>query len=56
MAPQIKLYFAPGACSMASQFILEDSGLHYEAIKINTRDPAAKAEYVKNVNPKGQVC
>lgn len=40
---------------MASQLLLEDSGLAYEAIKVNTRDPEAKAEYVKKVNPKGQV-
>lgn len=40
---------------MASQLMLEDSGLQYEAIAVNTRDPQAKAEYAKTVNPKGQV-
>lgn len=40
---------------MGPQFILEDSGLPYEAIKVNLRDPAERAEYVKNVNSKGQV-
>lgn len=54
MAPQIKLYFAPGACSMASHLILEDSGLQFEAIQVQ-RDPESMAEYRKNVNPKGQV-
>ena len=55
MAPSIKLYSAPGSCSDASQLLLEDSGLQFEAIIANIRDPAARAEYVKNVNPKGQV-
>jgi glutathione S-transferase len=55
MAPQIKLYYSPGACSMAAHLLLEDSGLAYESIPILRDDVAGKAEYTKNVNPKGQV-
>ncbi|CZT14575.1 related to glutathione S-transferase GST-6.0 [Ramularia collo-cygni] len=54
MAPQIKLYYSPNACSMAPQLLLEDAGLAYEAIKVSY-DPQERADFVKNVNPKGQV-
>jgi len=39
---------------MAAQLLLDDSGLAYEAVKVNIRDPQSKADYLK-VNPKGQV-
>jgi glutathione S-transferase len=55
MSPVVKLYYSPQACSMASQILLADAGLAHEAIKVNVRDPAERAEYVKTVNPKGQV-
>ncbi|KAF2168419.1 hypothetical protein M409DRAFT_21169 [Zasmidium cellare ATCC 36951] len=55
MAPTIKLYYFPMACSLAPHLILEDSGLTYESVKLNFRDPAAKEEYTKTVNLKGQV-
>ncbi|PIA96350.1 Glutathione S-transferase GST-6.0 [Cercospora beticola] len=55
MSLTIKLYYWPGACSMASQILLADSGLAYEAIKINLQDPPARAEYMRTLNPKGQI-
>ncbi|KAK4504305.1 hypothetical protein PRZ48_005221 [Zasmidium cellare] len=55
MAPTIKLYYFPMACSIAPHLLLEDSGLPYESIKHNFRDAAAREEYAKTVNPKGQV-
>lgn len=55
MAPSIKLYYFPMACSVGPQLLLEDAGLAYEAIKIDIRDPAAKENYTKTINPKGQV-
>ena len=32
----IKLYYAPGACSLASHIALEEAGLEYETQRINT--------------------
>ncbi|QIW96581.1 hypothetical protein AMS68_002099 [Peltaster fructicola] len=55
MSPSIKLYMFPMSCSIASHALLKDSGLKFEAIKANVLDPAYRAEYLKNVNPKGQV-
>lgn len=55
MSPIVKLYYFPMACSLAPHLLLEDSGLPYESVKQNIRDPSTREEYVKNVNPKGQV-
>jgi glutathione S-transferase len=51
----IKLYYAPGACSLASHFALEDTGLPYETVKLNLADgDQRKPEYLK-LNPRGRV-
>lgn len=55
MSPTLKLYYFPMACSVAPHLLLEDSGLPYESVKQNIRDPSTREAYVKNVNPKGQV-
>ncbi len=45
-----KLYYAPGACSMAAHIALEWIGEPYEAVRVDPHDPA----YLK-INPAGAV-
>jgi len=46
-------YFYPG-CSLAAHIALEESGLEFEARRVDLKDPAVAAEYRK-INPKGTV-
>lgn len=51
----IKLYYAPGACSLASHIAIEDVGLPYETVRINTaQGEQRKPEYLA-INPRGRV-
>ena len=51
----ITLYYGPGACSFASHVALEESGLDYEAVKLNlAAGDQRKPEYLK-LNPRGRV-
>jgi glutathione S-transferase len=51
----IKLYYAPGACSLASHIALEEAGLPYETRKIDTAAGEQRSpEYLK-INPRGRV-
>lgn len=52
---KITLYYAPGACSLASHIALEESGLAYEAVKINTAAGEQRAPAYLKVNPRGRV-
>ena len=52
----MKLYYAPGACSLSPHIALLEAGLPYDLVKVDLR--AKKLEngddFLK-VNPKGQV-
>jgi glutathione S-transferase len=51
----LKLFYAPGACSLASHIALEEAGADYEAVRMSTRDgDQRKPEYLA-INPKGRV-
>ena len=51
----IKLYYAPGACSLASHIALEETGLPYETQKLDlAAGDQRKPEYLK-LNPRGRV-
>ena len=51
----IKLYYAPGACSLASHIALEESGLDYETQRLNLANgDQRQPEYLK-LNPRGRV-
>ena len=50
-----KLYYAPGACSLASHIALEEIGAPYETQKLNLAEgDQRKPEYLK-LNPRGRV-
>jgi len=51
----IKLYYAPGACSFASHIALEELGLAYDTVKLNlAQGDQRKPEYLA-LNPRGRV-
>ncbi|HSS27420.1 MAG TPA: glutathione S-transferase, partial [Usitatibacter sp.] len=51
----IKLYYAPGACSLASHIAIEEVGLPYETVRLNLAEgDQRKPEYLK-LNPRGRV-
>lgn len=51
----MKLFYSPGACSLASHIVLEESGAKFETVKVNLKEgEQRKPEYLK-INPKGKV-
>lgn len=52
----MKLYYSPGACSLASHITLEEAGLAYEAVKVDlaTKRTADGGDYLA-INEKGYV-
>ncbi len=52
----MKLYFAPGACSMATHIVLRETGRTFDLEKVNlaTKQTESGEDYTK-VNPKGYV-
>ena len=52
----MKLYFAPGACSMAPHITLHESGLPFTAEAVSMQDWKTKSgKDFKKINPKGYV-
>ena len=52
----MKLYFAPGACSMATHIVLLETGHNFDLEKVNlaTKETESGEDFT-NVNPKGYV-
>mgnify|MGYP000220381307 FL=1 len=51
----IKLYYSPGACSLAPHIVLEELGIAYESVLVSLKDGEhKKADYLK-INPKSRV-
>lgn len=52
---KLKLYYAPGACSLASHIALEEVGIPYETQRLNLAEgDQRKPEYLA-INPRGRV-
>jgi len=52
----MKLYFAPGACSLASDIALREAGIDFELAKVSLADKkVSDGEDFSAVNPKGYV-
>ena len=52
----MKLYFAPGACSLSPHIVLRETGLNFELEQVNNQEKKTKSgQDFWAVNPKGQV-
>jgi glutathione S-transferase len=51
----LTLYYAPGACSLASHIVLEESGEKYEAKKVDLAGGEQRTEAYLKINPLGRV-
>jgi glutathione S-transferase len=51
----MKLYIAPGACSMASNIALREAGIQFEQAKVDMRTKKTEGVDFTTINPKGYV-
>ena len=51
----MKLYFAPGACSIGIHVLLEEIGKPYEAVKLNFQEQQQYKPEFTSINPKSKV-
>ena len=52
----MKLYYAPGACSLAAHIALQESGLPYKVERVDLREhKTASGTDFRTINPKGYV-
>jgi len=51
----LKLYFCPGACSLASHIVMEESGEAYEQQAVNLAGGEQRTEAYLRMNPQGRV-
>ncbi len=51
----LMLYYAPGACSMASHVVLEESGEKYEPKKVDLAGGEQRTDAYLKINPQGRV-
>ncbi|MBN8919155.1 MAG: glutathione S-transferase N-terminal domain-containing protein [Rhizobiales bacterium] len=52
---KLKLYYSPGACSLASHMALEEAGADYEPVRINFGEAQQRSPDYLKINPKGRV-
>src|SRR5258707_855665 len=51
----LTLFYSPMACSLSCHVALEESGLEYETVEINTKTQANLTESYTAINPLGKV-
>lgn len=51
----MKLYFSPGACSMAPHIVMQELGMAYELERVNVREKTIASGSYLTINSKGQV-
>ena len=51
----MKLYYAPGACSMGIHLLLEEIGKPYDTVKLDIRGGETQRPPFSELNPKGKV-
>jgi glutathione S-transferase len=51
----LTLFYAPGACSMASHIVLEESGDKYEAKRMDLSKGEQRTPEYRKINPLGRV-
>ncbi len=51
----LKLYYSPGACSLAPHIALEETGAEFEPVLVKLADGAQRTPEYLAVNPKGRV-
>src|SRR5271155_4730738 len=51
----LELYYTPGACSMASHIVLEETGEKYTPTKVDLAGGEQRTEAYLKINPQGRV-
>ena len=51
----MKLFYAPGACSIGIHVLLEEIGKPYEPVLLNTKEGAQFKQEFTSINPKSKV-
>jgi glutathione S-transferase len=51
----LRLYYAPGACSMAAHIVLEEGGEAYEAKRVDLANGEQRSAAYLKINPQGRV-
>jgi len=51
----LKLFYAPGSCSLASHIVLEEAGADYELVGMDTKAGDQRTPEYLAINPKGRV-
>ncbi|HEX6980911.1 MAG TPA: glutathione S-transferase N-terminal domain-containing protein [Alphaproteobacteria bacterium] len=51
----MRLYYSPGACSLAAHIALEDAGTPFEVERVSTAEGAHRRPEYLAINPKGRV-